>query len=93
MRWLYAMFASAVEPLCYSLIADYFPSYRRAQANSFLQAGNYFGMGLSSASILLIKRFGWRLALTAISSVGLVVGSLSLLFLRDPRKRKDVPEV
>lgn len=60
MRWIFAMFGSCLEPMAFSLVADYFPSYRRAQANSCLNAANYFGMGFSSASIILIKNLGWR---------------------------------
>lgn len=88
MRWLFAMFAAMLEPTCYSLVADYFPSYRRAQANSFLAAGNYFGMGFSSASIILIKNLGWRKAQIVISGMGVLSGALALLFLREPRQEQ-----
>ena len=88
-RWIFAMFASSLEPLCYSIVGDYFPSYRRAQANSFLNAGNYFGMGCSSLSIILIKSLGWRKAQLVISGLGVLFGSMSLLFLREPRYGKE----
>ena len=88
MRWVLAMFSSSLEPLCYSLTADYFPSYRRAKANAILQAGTYFGLGFSSVSILLIKQMGWRQALSVIGSIGVAAGLLSWTILKDPRRNR-----
>jgi len=54
-KTLYSIFLSAVPPLSYSLMTDFFPSDRRTTANSILASGSYMGIALSSMSIILIK--------------------------------------
>jgi len=60
MRILHGAVSSTINPLSYSLVADYFPPEKRSRANALLTAGGYLGIALSSISILLIKSLGWR---------------------------------
>ena len=60
MRVLHGAMNSASSPLSYSLVADYVPPERRATANAVLGTAVYAGVSLSSLSVLLIKRAGWR---------------------------------
>ena len=60
MRFLHGMISSAVNPLAFSLMSDYFPQDKRSTANSIISSGNFIGIALSSMTILLIKAVGWR---------------------------------
>jgi MFS family permease len=62
MRVLHGSMNSATSPLTYSLVADYIPPERRATANSILSSAIYIGIAMSSISIMLIQKTGWRLA-------------------------------
>jgi len=55
MRILHGAISAPINPLSYSLVADYFPPEKRSRANAILTTGNYLGIALSSISILLIK--------------------------------------
>ena len=48
-------------PASYSLIADYFPSEGRGEANGIYAIGVYVGGGLSSLSIAMSQEVGWRM--------------------------------
>lgn len=54
MRVVHAACNSFINPLEFSLVADYYPKDRRATANAILQSANVFGIALSSMSILVI---------------------------------------
>lgn len=54
LRILLGLISSAFNPLSFSILADIFPTEKRATINSILQSGNYIGWGLSSISILAI---------------------------------------
>jgi MFS family permease len=60
MRILHGAISAPINPLSFSLVADYFPPEKRSRANAILTTGNYLGIALSSISILLIKKNGWR---------------------------------
>mmetsp|Transcript_3752 Transcript_3752/g.6403 ORF Transcript_3752/g.6403 Transcript_3752/m.6403 type:complete len:91 (-) Transcript_3752:966-1238(-) len=83
-RVLLGIFESFFNPLAYSLIRDYFPSSRRSTANSILQSGVYAGQAASSLSILLISRFGWRDDFMITGGVGMALGLVPILFMREP---------
>lgn len=59
-RILHGAVSAGINPFCYSLVSDIFPPERRTTANSLLSVAQFFGISLSSLSILFIKRFGWR---------------------------------
>ena len=72
-------------PSAYTLIRDLIPKQRAALASSLYGSGVYFGGALSSLSILLDERFGWRQALIVIAAFGATSSALSALFLpQDP---------
>jgi MFS family permease len=60
LRFLHGAVSSAINPLAYSLLADYFPQDKRSTANSILSSANFIGIALSSMTIILIKSIGWR---------------------------------
>ena len=59
-RFMHGAISAGVNPFCYSLISDIFPSNRRTTANSILSVAQFIGISLSSMSILFIKHVGWR---------------------------------
>lgn len=89
MRVVHGAANSATNPLIYSLIADYVPPERRATANSFISTAVYAGISLSSLSILLIKSLGWQSTYKVIGAFGLLVGTLFLTTVREPKNRKN----
>ena len=55
LRFFHGMICSAVNPLAFSILVDYFPPDKRSVPNSVLSAGNFIGIALASLTILLIK--------------------------------------
>jgi len=53
-RFLHGAISSAINPLAFSLVSDYFPPEKRTTANSILGGANFVGIALSSMTILLI---------------------------------------
>lgn len=86
MRVLHGMLNSASNPLSFSLISDYFPPDKRGTANSIIQAGNYIGVGVSSLSIMLISKFGWRASYMVMGATGLFFSLLTLLGIKEPTR-------
>lgn len=86
MRVVHGMLNSSSNPLSFSLIADYFPPDRRATANSIIQAGNYIGVGVSSLSILLISKFGWRSCYMIMCALGTAFGLATMAFVKEPER-------
>ena len=86
MRVIHGAMNSATGPLTYSLVADYVPPERRATANAVLGTAVYAGVSLSSLSILLIKRAGWRFSYQFMGAAGIVLGLLTALIVKEPKK-------
>lgn len=92
MRIFHGMLNSASNPLSFSLVADYFPPEKRATANSLIQAGNYIGVGVSSLSILLIKKYGWAALYKVMGVFGALFGLASLFLIREPERGRYLDE-
>ena len=86
MRIFHGMMNSATNPLSFSIICDYFPPDMRATANSIIQAGNYIGVGVSSLSILLISKYGWRTCYGMMAASGVILGLGAIAFIREPER-------
>ena len=84
MRVLHASCFSWVNTLVFSLSAEYFPRNKRATANAFLQSAQVFGIALSSLSIIIIERFGWRKLYSFMGALGLGIGTFMILFVKEP---------
>ena len=85
-RLLMGLACAFTTPAAYTLIRDVVPPERAALANSIYGGGIYLGGALSSLSILLDDRLGWRGAMTTIGIYGLVCAALSFVFLpSDPK--------
>lgn len=83
-RVIHGALNSCINPLSYSLVADYIPPDRRGTANSIIQSSIYIGVALSSLSILLIKSNGWRWAYQFMGLIGIAVGLGTLAFIKEP---------
>jgi MFS family permease len=84
MRFLLGVFCSSIGPANYSLIADYFPPSYRSTANAIENAGVYVGAGLSSLCVILIGMFGWRGMYMVCGSIGVTLGLLTLVLVKEP---------
>ena len=82
-RIMNGVISSAINPVSFSLLADFFPPERRTTANSILSVANYAGIAMSSLSILLIKNVGWRQTYLAMGALGFI-GALFLLPFKNP---------
>ena len=82
-RFIHGAVSSAINPLAFSLVSDYFPPEKRTTANSILGGANFVGIALSSMTILLIQQVGWRASYIAMGGMGLIAGSM-LMLLKHP---------
>ena len=88
MRLALGGFESFTAPCAYSLIADFFPAETRAIANAFFALGISVGGGLSAITLIIIGKVGWRATYVMLGIYGVVVGLLSLIFVREPARGK-----
>lgn len=92
MRVFHGMLNSATNPLSFSIIQDYFPPENRSVANSLIQAGNYIGVGVSSLSILVIKKYGWRALYKLMGGFGILFGIASAFLIKEPVRGRFLDE-
>jgi sugar phosphate permease len=74
------------QPASYSIIADYFPPSYRSTANAIETSGSYVGGGIACLCVLLIKEFGWRAMYQIIGVSGIIMGILTLLLIKEPKR-------
>lgn len=86
MRFILGMFVSATEPAGYSMLGDYFPKSKRTTANAIVGTGAYIGSGLASLLIMIVGAYGWKAAYAFKGGIGLIIGLLGLLFIREPER-------
>ena len=91
-RFVLGMFTAAGEPLIFSLIGDTIPIEKVPVANSIIKAANYLGSALCGLSALLIPTLGWRVCALGIGFMGVVIGSLALLTIKEPSRGAIDPE-
>ena len=84
MRVVLGMAQSGFMPAIYSLVQDIFPKRMRSRANSVISCGNYIGYSLARLNILYIAKYGWRSAQNNVGYVGVLVGLLVLIFIKEP---------
>lgn len=77
---LFAVLVSACIPSSLSLINDYYEYELRATANSIFCFGLYFGVGLSSLTLILTDLVGWRNATLLTCLIGMVF-AIPLFFI------------
>ncbi|KAL7537255.1 hypothetical protein ACHAWF_005705 [Thalassiosira exigua] len=76
-------------PAAYALIAEKVPKEKLAFSNSLYGSGVYLGGALSSLSLLLDERVGWRGAMGAIGAFGAVgAASAGILLPSDGDRRR-----
>lgn len=83
-RLFLGVFESICSPVAYSIIADYFAPETRTTANAVYSLGIYIGGGLSSLSLILITSVGWRWSFIIVGIIGVAVGTLSLIVVKEP---------
>lgn len=86
MRLLMGFSLSACEPASYSIVADYFPARFRSRANGLLTSGAYMGSAFSCLMVTIINMIGWRGSYKFMGSVGVAVGLLGLIFIKEPKR-------
>jgi MFS family permease len=72
-------------PAAISLLADYFPPFRRATVTSIYSMGIAIGAGLAALLGGQLSGFGWRTAFMIIGFPGAIFGVLAFL-LREPKR-------
>ena len=92
-RMMLGFFEAFCGPPAYSLIVDYFPPEVRTTANAVYAFGIYVGNALSSMIILMISKDGWRWAYAITGFVGIGIGFLVLLIIKDPIRGRFEPRV
>ena len=92
-RMMLGFFEAFCGPPAYSLIVDYFPPEIRTTANAVYAFGIYVGSALSSIIIIMISELGWRWAYAITGFIGIGIGLLALLIIRDPVRGRYEPRV
>ena len=92
-RMALGFFEAFIGPSAYSLIADYFPPEIRTSAIGVFAFGIYIGVALSSLIVIMITYLGWRLAYAITGFIGIGIGVLCLIFIKDPIRGRFEPRV
>jgi MFS family permease len=75
---------SAIKPVIFSLLNDYFPKEKITTANSILTSGSYIGAALNTLCVFMISGYGWRNCYKYIGLFGILIGINVLIFIREP---------
>lgn len=76
---------AGVNPASHSIIADYFPTHRRAFAMAILMLGANAGMILGFvAGGVVAEYYGWRVALMSVGFPGLLLAVVFVRLFREP---------
>jgi ACS family D-galactonate transporter-like MFS transporter len=84
LRFLFGIFASAINAPIYQLIATTFPIEYRSTANSIENLGYRFGAMFASFMVIIIKNFGWRAMYLGMGTFGVALGIVALLVIKNP---------
>lgn len=84
-RLTVAVFESACNPACYSLISGYFSPAMRGRATAIYNLGISLGLwiGLTLGGIIE-QRVGWRVTFVIMGIPGLLLSGLTFLLIKDP---------
>jgi ACS family hexuronate transporter-like MFS transporter len=90
--WSFGFFRALLgvsEPMAYAaqirVVTEWFPQKLRATANSLCVAGGTIGMVVAAPLLVGLKEtFDWRAAFIVPGALGILVGSLWLVFYRNP---------
>jgi MFS family permease len=89
---LMGLFGAFSSPICYSLIADYFPPDRRTLANAFFTSASFFGIAFANLSNILIGVVGWRWCYAICGIYGLFAITIFSIFVKEPERGKFDPK-
>ena len=92
-RMMLGFFEAFCGPPAYSLIVDYFPPEIRTTAFAIYAFGIYVGNALSSIIIIMISNLGWRWAYAITGFIGIAIGLLVLILIKDPIRGRFEPRV
>lgn len=92
MRILFGFFSAFSTPICYSLIADYFPPRKRTLANACFTAASFLGIALSTLSNILVGSIGWRFTYGVCGTYGCIAVLCVLLFVKEPVRGRYEPK-
>lgn len=84
MRMLHAVCFSLTIPIISALVRNIFPQNRRGLANSMLYSASYLGIAISSLSIIMINKVGWRGTYCIMGLFGLFSAIFAKLILKEP---------
>lgn len=83
---------AALTPAAHSIIADYFPEKQRAKVIAIYFSGIAIGGFLAlSLGGFLADRYGWRSAMYAVGTAGLMLSLLMLATVREPAREQKSP--
>jgi len=91
-RMMLGVFEAFAPPAAYSMIPDYFPPEKRTTANAVLSLGIFVGAGLASITTIIIGSIGWRKTYFLIGCVGIILGIVALIFIKDPIRGRFDPK-
>lgn len=92
MRMMFGLFSAFSAPICYSLIADYFPPAKRTLANACFTAASFFGIAFATLSNILVGSLGWRFTYFVCGTYGLIAIVFVIIFVKEPERGRFDPK-
>lgn len=92
MRMIFGLFSAFCSPICYSMIADYFPPAKRTLANACFTSASFLGIALSSMANNLVGSIGWRFTYFACGIYGYLATTIAAAFVKDPERGRYDPK-
>jgi MFS family permease len=86
MRVILGIAQAATEPAALSMMADAIPKEYQASANSLFFSAPLLGIGFCSLGLMLIEKMGWRMYLNSTGVIGLIIGVLTWLLVKEPAR-------
>ena len=86
MRLIFGFASAFSSPICYSLIADYFPPERRTIANAFFTSSSFLGIAFSQLTNILVGSVGWRASYDICGIYGVFAILLFFIFVKEPER-------
>jgi AAHS family 4-hydroxybenzoate transporter-like MFS transporter len=87
-RFMTGVFMSAFDPARFSIVNDLFPIERQAMAVSVMTSSIFPGAGLATLSVIPLVRIGWRSTLQVVGVSAMIIGSMFLLFVKEPKRQR-----
>jgi ACS family glucarate transporter-like MFS transporter len=90
-RFLMGMFEAPAFPANSRIAAMWFPTHERGFATATFNSAQYFALAaFNPLMALVLIKFGWPMVFISTGAMGIVIGAVWFLIMRDPHNHKSV---